>query len=177
MAETDKDAPEEVESHAQQICETARETTRALDEIVWAINPANDTVEGVANYCIKYAQEFFALANLRCRVDAPSQLPAVPIAPDVRHNVFLAFKESANNIIKHAQATEARVNLRLADHKLVVEVLDDGKGFSAADEKLNRNGLRNMRKRMADIGGSFEIGPAPEKGTIVRLTVPIFDQK
>jgi signal transduction histidine kinase/ligand-binding sensor domain-containing protein len=176
MAEADKNEPEEVESHAQQICETARETTRALDEIVWAINPANDTVEGVANYCIKYAQEFFALANLRCRVDAPSQLPAVPIAPDVRHNVFLAFKESVNNVIKHAQATEARVNLRLAGQQFVLEVQDNGKGFSSADEKQDRNGLRNMRKRMADIGGSFDIGPAPEKGTLVHLSVPILNQ-
>jgi signal transduction histidine kinase/ligand-binding sensor domain-containing protein len=177
MAEADKNAPEEIESHAQQICETARETTRALDEIVWAINPANDTLEGVANYCIKYAQEFFALAGVRCRVDAPARLPDVPIAPDVRHNVFLAFKESVNNVIKHAQAGEAHVGLRLTARHFIVEIADNGKGFSAADEKQHRNGLRNMRKRMADIGGNFEIGPAPEKGTLVRLTVPIESAK
>jgi signal transduction histidine kinase/ligand-binding sensor domain-containing protein len=173
MAEADKNVPEEIESHAQQICETARETTRALDEIVWAINPANDTLEGVANYCIKYAQEFFALAGVRCRVEAPARLPDVPIAPDVRHNVFLAFKESVNNVIKHAQAGEAHIHLELTARHFIVEITDNGKGFSGADEKQNRNGLRNMRKRMADIGGSFEISPAPEKGTLVRLTVPI----
>jgi len=173
MAETDKNTPEEIESHAQQICETARETTRALDEIVWAINPANDTLEGIANYCIKYAQEFFALAGIRCRVDAPPQMPDTPVAPDVRHNIFLAFKESVNNVIKHAQAGEAHVHLRLTAHHFIVEIADNGKGFSSADEKQHRNGLRNMRKRMADIGGNFEIGPAPEKGTLVRLTVPL----
>jgi signal transduction histidine kinase/ligand-binding sensor domain-containing protein len=173
MAEADKNAPEEIESHAQQICDTARETTRSLDEIVWAINPANDTLEGIANYCIKYAQEFFALANIRCRVEALAQLPDVPIAPDVRHNVFLAFKESVNNVIKHAQATETHIHLRLNARNFSMEIADNGKGFSASDEKQNRNGLRNMRKRMADIGGNFEIGPAPEKGTLVRLTVPI----
>jgi len=61
----------------------------------------------------------------------------------------------------------------LTARHFIVEIADNGKGFSGTDEKQNRNGLRNMRKRMADIGGSFEIGPAPEKGTLVRLTVPL----
>src|SRR6266478_565137 len=62
MAESDKNIPAEVEEHAQQITQTARETTKALDEIVWAINPSNDTLEGLVNYAGKYAQEYFALA-------------------------------------------------------------------------------------------------------------------
>ncbi len=173
MAEADKNAPEEVESHAKQISQTARETTSSLDEIVWAINPANDTLEGLTNYCIKYAQEFFALADVRCRVDAPAQLPDVALPPDVRHNVFLAFKESVNNIVKHAGAAEARIHVRLTAHNFIFEIEDNGKGFSGAAEKQDRSGLRNMRKRMADIGGNFEIGPALEKGTLVRLTVPL----
>jgi signal transduction histidine kinase/ligand-binding sensor domain-containing protein len=177
MAETDKNLPEEVESHAQQISQTARETTRALDEIVWAINPANDTLEGLTNYGIKYAQEFFALAAVRCRVDAPTELPDVSLPPDVRHNVFLAFKESVNNIVKHAEATEARIQVRLTAHNFIFEIEDNGKGIAGAGEKQDRSGLRNMRKRMADIGGNFEIGPAAGKGTLVRLTVPVIFRK
>lgn len=173
MAEADKDAPVEVESHARQISQTARETTRSLDEIVWAINPANDTLEGLTNYAIKYAQEFLELAGVHCRVEAPPQWPATSIPPDVRHNVFLAFKEAVNNIVKHAQATEARIRLRLESGRFIVEITDNGKGLSGAGEKQNRNGLRNMRKRMTDIGGSFEIGPGPERGAVVRLTVPV----
>lgn len=173
MAEADKNAPEEVESHAQQITQTARETTRALDEIVWAINPANDTLEGLTNYSIKYAQEFFTLAGVRCRVDAPAQLPDASLPPEVRHNVFLAFKESVNNVVKHAEATEARLHVRLTAHNFILEIEDNGKGLAEAREKQNRSGLRNMRKRLADIGGNFEIGPAPGKGTFVRLTVPV----
>ena len=60
MAEADKDLPGEIEQHAQQICATARETTRSLDEIVWAVNPSNDTLESLANYACKYAQDYFA---------------------------------------------------------------------------------------------------------------------
>jgi len=178
MAEADKHVPDEVEGHAQQISQTARETTRSLDEIVWAINPANDTLEGLANYCFKYAQEFCALAGIRCRGDAPSEMPHASIPPDVRHNVFLAFKEAVNNVVKHAGATEARIRLRTRDAALktgifLLEIEDNGKGVTDLAAKQHRSGMRNMRKRMEDIGGSFEIGPAPDKGTIVRLIVPI----
>ncbi len=173
MAESDKNLPDEVEDHAQQITQTARETTKALDEIVWAVNPSNDTLEGLVNYSGKYAQEYFALAGLRYRVEFPSQLPEVTLAPDVRHNVFLAFKESVNNVVKHAQATEVHLRLRLDAGSFSIEIEDNGKGPAGAEQKTGRNGLRNMRKRMEDVGGSFALSPAPEKGTLVRLTAPI----
>ena len=85
----------------------------SLDEIVWAVNPANDTLDGLVNYACKYAQEYLALAGLRYRADVPAQLPAIAIPPEVRHNVFLAFKEAVNNVVKHAQASEVRIRLRL----------------------------------------------------------------
>jgi signal transduction histidine kinase/ligand-binding sensor domain-containing protein len=173
MAESDKNLPEEVEDHAQQISQTARETTKALDEIVWAVNPSNDTLDGLVNYAGKYAQEYFGLAGLRYRVDMPSQLPEVTLPPDVRHNVFLAFKESVNNVVKHAQATEVYARLRVDKASFTFEIEDNGRGPVGAEQKTDRNGLRNMRKRMEDVGGSFSIGPAAEKGTIVRLTAPI----
>jgi signal transduction histidine kinase len=173
MAEADKDSPAEIESHAQQISQTARETTRSLDEIVWAVNPANDTLDGLVNYAGKYAQEYLALDGLRCRAELPAQLPAIPIPPEVRHNVFLAFKEAVHNVVKHAQATEARIRLRLESEKFILEIEDNGRGTGNQTAPQNRNGLRNMKKRMDDIHGEFWIGKAPEKGTIVRLTVPI----
>ena len=173
MAEADKNEPAEIELHAQQISQTARETTRSLDEIVWAVNPANDTLDGLVNYAGKYAQEYLALAGLRCRAELPSQLPAVPIPPEVRHNVFLAFKEAVHNVVKHARATEARIRLRLEPETFILEIEDNGRGVQNLDAKQNRNGLRNMKKRMDDIHGEFSIAPGANGGTIVRLKVPI----
>jgi len=174
MAETDKDSPAEIESHAQQISQTARETTRSLDEIVWAVNPSNDTLDGLINYACKYAQEYLTLAGLRYRADVPAQLPAITIPPEVRHNVFLAFKEAVHNVVKHAQASEVWIRLRLQSGSFVLSIEDNGRGLGGLDAKAKqtRNGLRNMRKRMEDIGGQFEAGAASERGTVVRLTVP-----
>jgi len=173
LAETDKNFPEEVEAHARQISQTARETTHALDEIVWTVNPSNDTLDGLINYVCKYAQEYLALAGLRYRLDVPSQLPNTPISPELRHNVFLAAKETVNNIVKHSGAQSAWLRLQLQPDGFVLEIEDDGKGLSPDAENKGRSGLKNMRKRMEDVGGQFEIGPRQGGGTVVRLQVKL----
>jgi ligand-binding sensor domain-containing protein/signal transduction histidine kinase len=173
MVESDKDSPAEVESLGGQIARTARETTRALDEIVWAANPSNDTLEGLISYICKYAQEYLAVAGLRYRLEVPSHLPAAPIAPDVRHNVFLASKEAVTNVVRHAKATSAWLRLNIDRGCFTLEIADNGRGLTEADARKARNGLRNMRKRMEEIGGQFSIGPGAEGGAVVRLTAPI----
>jgi ligand-binding sensor domain-containing protein/signal transduction histidine kinase len=175
MVESDKEDPAEVAAHAGQISQTARETARALDEIVWTVNPSNDTLEGLINYLCKHAQEYLAVAGLRFRLEAPAQLPAAPISPEARHNVFLAAKEAVTNIVKHAGASAACIRLRLEPGAFTLEIEDDGRGPAglAGPAARSRNGLRNMRRRMADIGGRFEIGPGAKGGTLVRLTAPL----
>jgi ligand-binding sensor domain-containing protein/signal transduction histidine kinase len=175
LVESDRNQPEEVAAHAKQISQTALETSRALDEIVWTVNPRNDTLDGLANYICKYAQEYLSMAGLRYRLDIPADLPNSPISPEVRHNVFLACKEAITNVVRHAQASAASLRLKLEPGRFTLEIQDDGRGPAGAKEARaqTRNGLRNMGKRMEDVGGSFEIGPAPERGTLVRLTAPL----
>ncbi|MGB7767995.1 MAG: two-component regulator propeller domain-containing protein [Verrucomicrobiia bacterium] len=173
MVETDKHSPAEVESHARQISQAARDTTHSLDEIVWAVNPSNDTLDSLITYACKYAQEYLAVAGLRYRAEVPPQLPAITIPPEIRHNVFLAFKEAVNNVVKHAQAAEARIRLRLQPEHFTLEIEDNGRGLASPDSATGRHGLRNMRKRMEDIHGEFSISGGPTGGTVVRLLVPI----
>jgi signal transduction histidine kinase len=175
MVESDKDSPSEVEAHAKQISQTARDTTLALDEIVWTVNPSNDTLEGLVTYVCKYVQDYLGIAELRYRLDIPAQLPEAEISPEVRHNVFLTSKEAITNIVRHARAKSVWVRLRVEPSSFVLEIQDDGKGIPNLEEKKagSRNGLRNMARRMDDIGGKFDIMAGPEGGTLVRLTVPL----
>jgi signal transduction histidine kinase len=175
MVEADKESPKEAEAHARQISQTARETTRALDEIVWTVNPSNDSLDGLVNYICKHAQDYLSVAGLRYRLDVPAQLPGTAISPETRHNVFLASKEAVTNIVKHARASEAWIHLRLEPRSFTLEIEDNGRGPEGLKEKAaeSRNGMRNMRKRMEDIGGEFSIGPGRHGGTLVRLTVPL----
>ena len=175
MIQADKDSPGAAETHARQISQTARETALELDEIVWTVNPSNDTLDGLINYICKNAQEYLAVAGLRYRLDVPAQLPPAAISPEARHNVFLAAKEAVTNVVRHARASEAWLRLRVAPLSFTLEIEDNGRGPDGVQEKASesRNGLRNMRKRMEDIGGEFFIGPGQQGGTLVRLTVPL----
>jgi signal transduction histidine kinase/ligand-binding sensor domain-containing protein len=175
LIEADRHAPDEVAAHARQLSQTARDTTRVLDEIVWTVNPANDTLEGLVNYICKYAQDYLAVAGLRCRLELPAQVPAADIPPDVRHNVFLAAKEAITNVVRHAAASAVWVRLELEPAAFTLEIRDNGRGLPSATAPASgtRNGLRNMQRRMEDVGGQFWIGPGPTGGTAVRLTVPL----
>ena len=136
------------------------------------MNPSNDTLEGLITYACKYAQDYLAVAGLRYRLEVPTQLPHLSVAPEVRHNVFLAFKEAVNNVVKHAQASEVWIRLLLDAGSYTLEIQDNGRGVELAGEKTGRNGLRNMRRRMEDVGGRFSIDRVAAGGTLVRLTVP-----
>ncbi len=176
LISSDKDYPDDVEAHSRQIRQTARDTTRTLDEIVWAVNPSNDTLESLVNYLCKYAQDYLAVAGLRYRMDVPEQTPNISIQPDHRHNVYLTFKEAITNIVRHAKASEVWLHVEINEqNNLVIEIEDNGKGLPELDEKtlLARNGLRGMRRRMMAIRGGFHIGPRKGPGTLVRLVMPL----
>jgi signal transduction histidine kinase len=162
------------------IYSTARELTRAMDEIVWAVNPKHDTLDSLASYLGRFAQEFLGTANLSCRLDVPVQLPAWPMTSEVRHNLFLAVKEALNNVVKHASAREVRVLLALQADAFTLSLEDDGCGFdpsrpvvAAVDRLSSGNGLGNMRRRLAEIRGRFQVESASGKGTRVVFVVPV----
>lgn len=184
LARTDLSRPREAEGHIRQISGTARELTRAMDEIVWAVNPQNDTLEDLLTYTVKFAQEHLGLARIRCRLDVPAHLPPLHLSAEIRHNLFLAIKEAINNIVKHSSATEAWLRLRSSETSFVFEVEDNGCGIpaSALNGKLedlaspgSHNGLRNMRRRLGEIDGTFEIVPGQASGTLIRMAISVPD--
>jgi signal transduction histidine kinase len=173
--------PESVARNLDRIFTTAREVTSALDEIVWAVNPRHDRLDSLANYLSRFAYEYLSVAEVRCRLDLPLHLPTLPVTAEVRHNLFLAFKEALHNIVKHAAANEVRVELKLEAAQLALQVADNGRGFdlvgsdggSAAGRLACGNGLANMRRRLVEIGGACEIHSERGRGTTVAFTVPL----
>ena len=75
-----------------------------MDEIVWAVNPRHDSLDGLVTYICQFAQEYLTLAGIQLRLDVPAHLPPHQLRSDVRHNLFLAVKEALHNIVKHAHA-------------------------------------------------------------------------
>ncbi len=171
-------------AQADQIYRTARELTRAMDEIVWAVNPRHDTLDSLVTYLGRFAQSFLGAAGIRCRLELPLQVPPLSLSAEVRHNVFLAFKEALHNALRHAHATEVRIGLEQQPGGFVLLVADNGQGFDrdartrgdstkAETARFARgNGLGNMQRRLEEIGGRCDWETAPGEGTRVRLSVP-----
>lgn len=175
------DHPQQTAAVLSRIYSTAREMTRALDEIVWAIDPRHDTFDSLVGYMSRFAQELLGAANLRCRLDVPVDVPAWPLTAEIRHNLFLAFKEALTNVIKHAAAAEVRIALETRGPAFILFIRDDGSGFDREQPPSSKergriatgNGLRNIERRLALIGGRCEISSAAGKGTTVSFVIPV----
>ncbi|MBI5470727.1 MAG: hypothetical protein HY961_00135 [Ignavibacteriae bacterium] len=160
-----------VDDHLRKMTSIASETLQKLDEIVWAVNPQADRLDNLAAYISEYAQEIFDATNIRVRFDFPEEIPEIPLAADVRHNIFLVVKESFTNILKHSCASEVTVSIRLHDARLHVEVRDNGKGTALRMESGLGNGIRNMRQRIESVGGTLAFSSSVGNGTAVKVEV------
>jgi signal transduction histidine kinase len=169
---------EDVGLHVGKIVATARGSVQALDEIVWAVNPENDTLEGLVEYISHYADEFFENTPVGCRLEIPVQLPRFTLSAEIRHDLFLVVKEAFNNLAKHAQASEVHVEVSVAGSALEILIEDNGCGFEPGQPSPARkgNGLGNMRKRIEALGGSLWLQSAPGQGTHFKITVPLTPQ-
>ncbi len=180
LASSDLDQPKVAENHLRKISETARALTRAMDEIVWAVNPQNDTLDALVTYLTKHSHDYLDGANIRCRLDIPTHLPHWPISSDARHHLFMMLKESLNNIVKHAHAHEVWLRLSVGKKSFILLIEDDGGGIPATSQIANGgnritggNGLINMRQRMKEMGGSLRVGNRLPHGTVVRMEMEI----
>ncbi len=176
MALSQKDSPSETSISAGKISAKALEATSVLDEIVWAVDPQNDTLESLLNYLFNFASDYLSLANIRFRIDAPTQIPPHTLTAQTRHQLYMAFKETLTNIVNHANATEVWIRLSLEADSASFTVEDNGRGFdlsSGTVESPGANGLSNMRQRFSEIGGQFTFESTPGKGTRVKFVLPL----
>jgi len=164
------------------IAGTSRELLKALDEIVWAVNPRNDSLEQLCAYLSQYAREYFKDTAVDCIVQLQPDLPKLGMSAELRHNLFLAFEESLNNVLKHSGASTVRIEVQVQAERLLISVNDNGRGFnvppnfpfsSLSSPVSGGDGLSNMQQRLADVGGQFSIQSQPGHGTTVTLTVAL----
>ena len=166
-------APELMQDMAT-LSERVRTLAGTLDAIVWSANPANDSLDRVSTFVCGLFQDLCRMAGIRCRIDLPEPLPPTPLSPDERSNLFLAAREAMTNLAKHSGATEAWLRVRMEGAWLHVTLEDNGRGFDpAAAECGDRNGLANMRSRLAELRGVFAVQSAPGRGTTITMHVPL----
>jgi signal transduction histidine kinase len=160
------------------VCQSAFELTRNIDEIVWALNPANDTLERFVTYLTHATTQFLNAAGLAVRFDIPPGLPNLILSGKVRHYLFLVMREALNNAVKHSRADLLRIGLRVEADELRFVVEDNGCGFTPAalGQDGTHEGLESMPRRLAELGGQFCLTSHPGAGTRVAFSVPLRGQ-
>jgi signal transduction histidine kinase len=159
------------------VSSTARDAARSLDELVWTLKPIHDTLADFAGYLTDAASELLEGTNIALRLHIPDDLPNLKIAPHVRRDMLLIWKESMANAMKHAQAKEITVSIAFVDTLLTISTADNGIGLpeqtAPEQNRTTGNGLRTMCDRMGRLGGRCEFRPREGGGTVVEVSLKL----
>ena len=154
------------------IANSSRELVDAMSDIVWAINPQKDHLSDLTQRMRTLTSEVSTACGINVRFRTPEADEDLSLGANLRREVFLIFKESINNIVKHSVATEAEVEFRVEERGLCLRVADNGKGFDPSRENEG-HGLVSMNARAQDMGAKLEIVSEKGKGTTLTLIVPL----
>jgi ligand-binding sensor domain-containing protein/signal transduction histidine kinase len=169
------------------IISVSNELVDTMSDIVWAINPKKDHLSDLRQRMRRFASDVFTARQIAFHFRASDSELDIELGANVRREVFLIFKESVNNVVKHSGCTRAEIEFQIEDDWLVLKVTDNGKGFEsmpALDDSATvissargGNGLPSMRKRAQEMGGEFQIASRIGQGTTATLRVLVAHQQ
>jgi signal transduction histidine kinase len=164
------------QSSLQEISNTSRQLTEKMGEIIWTLNPGNDTLDNLAAYLKEYVYETAESLDVNIQTDFPEVIPSLKVTNMQRQQIFLVTKEALNNSIKHSFADTITFKLSLLQDKIVFCLSDNGRGLEVKPViSLNgkKNGLNNMAWRMEQAHGVFTICANEGGGTCVEYSIPV----
>lgn len=159
------------EQYLQRIGERSRESIEKMADIIWSINPNNDSLEQMLVRMKNYTTEVAEAKDIAIYWEETGSSSHALLSMEQRKNIYLFYKEAVNNIIKHADAKNIYIQLQSFKNNLTLTIKDDGKGFdiNIANEG---NGLKNMKRRAGLIKGTIDIASADKNGTSIHLNIP-----
>ncbi|MEN4011182.1 MAG: sensor histidine kinase [Bellilinea sp.] len=156
------------QSH-QALADAYLETRQVIDNL--RLTPA----ENMILWLEAMTREFEKHSGLKVNRKFPTSTPEVE--PEVQAQLLRIIQEAFSNIRKHSKASSVGLEVRIWKGTLVLEISDDGVGFSAEDVlEFSRHGLRGMRERAELIGADFQVISKPMSGTTVRINLPINEE-
>ncbi len=155
---------------AHKISNTAKEIAARMNTIIWSLNSENDSLQSFTEYARQFGLSFFEGSPIRFQFNITGDLPLTTVLGGVlRKNLFLIIKEALHNILKHSGASQASLELHMKNGLFCIEVSDDGTGI--INENSFGNGLKNMQKRIGEIGGTLQLNNG--KGTKICVAVSL----
>lgn len=144
-----------------------------VDEIIWALNSENDTLHGLIHFIHDYSMNLSKISGLSNDLNFPIVISDLNISAAFRRNIFLVIKESLNNIVRHAEATQFAIEIQLTPSTIRILIRDNGKGFNILKLSRTGDGITNMNKRLRTIAGTCQINSSPGNGTTIIINAPL----
>jgi len=163
---------EQTAASLQIINSNAKEMVKKLSDIVWAVNPGNDSFEQLMHRLEEYAIETGLPKGIETQIRHADQLSNIKLSMEVRKNIYLIGIEAVNNAIKHSQCSKITIEAGVSGNSLHLLIADDGNGFDTLQIKKG-NGLDNMQRRAKEINGNLQIRQQQPAGTRVELLCKI----
>jgi signal transduction histidine kinase len=162
-------APAQQQAYLDQMAEASRRAARQMSDAVWSIDARYDSAASLLDRLRDHAHEVLPPAGVELDFAADAGIEAVAVPLATRQALYYIYKEALHNVVKHAQARQVQVRLRLLGRALALEIRDDGRGTVAAS-RPGGQGLPNMRMRAQAVGGTLSLAPdGPGLGLVVRL--------
>ena len=149
-------AGSEVTTPLSSIARISRETVTSMSDIVWAINPKRDRLTDLVRRMRRLGNEVLGSRGIEVQFHAPDGAQDPKLGAEVRHDLYLIFKEALHNAVRHSGCSKVEIDLRLERSWLTLRVADDGHGFDV-DDRGEGQGLGNMRRRAGNMGGELEV--------------------
>jgi len=166
----EEDAP--LKLFLEKIGNNARNMVVAMSDIVWIINPKNDTTNNLISRMKHYAAEMLGERNIQYSFNTNEDIEKLKLNMQQRKNLYLIYKEAVHNAVKYAHCSKVEIDFEQADHSLSLSINDDGKGFNT-QQPSEGNGLVNMKRRAEEIKADFEISSLIGKGTQLQVICKI----
>lgn len=161
-----------VKGQLEKIKEYSGKMMEGMSDIVWAINPVNDSLEKMVIRMKEFAVQILEPLNIHVTFNSNVDIAHAALDVSRRKDVYLIFKEAINNIAKYSECNRVSIDIEGNKNNIKLKIADDGKGFDPAIVKQG-NGLRNMKLRAVAIGASLDIHAEYGKGCTVSLDIPI----
>jgi ligand-binding sensor domain-containing protein/signal transduction histidine kinase len=155
----------------EDIARLARESAHKVRETVWVVNTSYDTMSGIVAK-MQDTLDVMLDGRMKPSFTAPATLPTIPVAMELRQDVYLVYKELLQNVVKHSNASAVAVEVGYSAPILTLVVRDDGDGFDVDRANLG-NGLGSMRRRAERHKGKLRLESRIGEGTVARLDVPM----
>jgi signal transduction histidine kinase/ligand-binding sensor domain-containing protein len=143
-----------------------------MDDIVWSINPKNDSLENLLLRIRQFASRLFEAKNIEYDISIDESIRQLKLPMEYRQHIYLLMKEAINNLVKYAECNQASIHVTKNQSNLHVVIRDNGKGF-VMHECADRNGMLSMQSRASFMNATLNINTAPEEGTCITLEVKI----